>query len=233
MGFLGIFSIVKGFFGGVTNSPLKTWGTIIFAALIGFAFGNYHATQHAVRDAAEVVADHAAREMAAATGALIKQGERQLVANVKDAVVGRRADDHAFATLSKAALDAERDKLAAFKALAEERQQRRVMEIHNDPLPNAAPSACPESVPFSWPGSVRVLLDVVAGAIPGPDSADSAADAPATGRAARAAPDPREAPRLTPDDVAQGYGALGQHDRVCVGRLTALQTWVRERFSDR
>lgn len=222
----GGFSIVKGFFGDVTSgSPAKVWGTIVFAALVGFAFGNYRATQHAVKDAAEVVADHAAREMAAATGALIKQGERQKVAVEKDIVVARRSDDHAFATLSKTALDAQRDKDNAFRALAIERAKPR--ETHD------APPSCPEPVPFSWPGSVRVLLDTVAGAVPGPDSADSPADADTAGRTSRTAPAAGEAARLTPDDVAQGYGALSAHDRVCRGRLTALQTWVLERFADR
>lgn len=229
MPFLGVFSLIKGFFGGITGGdPLKTWGTIIFAALIGFAFGNYHATQHAVKDAAEVVADHAAREMAAATGALIKQDAAQKTATKKDIVVARHADDHAFATLSKAALDAQRDKDAVDKALAVERAKPK--EIHD-----AAPvqASCPEPVPFSWPGSVRVLLDTVSGAVPGPDTADSAADAGAAGRSSRAPAPTGEAARLTPDDVAQGYGALSAHDRVCRARLTAWQDWWRERFADR
>jgi hypothetical protein len=229
MPFLAIFSVIKGFFGGITGGdPLKTWGTIIFAALIGFAVGNYHATQRAVKDAAEVVADHAAREMAAATGALLQQHAAQKTATDKDVVIARHADDHAFATLSKSALDAQHDKDLAFKALAVERAKPR--EIHSE---TPIPASCPEPVDFSWPGSVRVLLDTVAGAIPGSDPADSAADAPAAGRAARSAPAAGEAARLTPDDVAQGYGALSAHDRVCRARLTAWQDWWRERFSQR
>lgn len=234
---MGALAIVKGFFGGAVSSPLKTWGTIIFAALIGFAAGNYQATQHAVRDAAKAaadsVADHAARELAAATGALatsITDGNKRVR---EAAALHRIADDQAVGSIAAERDAARRDLDAARRLLAAERAKRDAQPKKE--IADAA-NATPVPVGFDpclFSPDVRRVLDQASGAddSPGDPGADGRGAGPgASGGSAASPTTATEAPELSCDQLAEGYAALGAWGREVLGGLRAWQQWYRDSF---
>jgi hypothetical protein len=224
----------------IAGFNLKTIAQYLLVGTICFAAGNYFASQRAVNAAAAAAAnatakivdhvlDRAAREQAVATGALIEHEKKQQTAFIAEIAASSHAADHARRTVRDTEESARRDLTSLRSALATERVAR-AARVSTPTKPEII-NACPSAVPFSLPGSVRVRLDTAAGAITATDRnnaaiTDTAGAVGASGNAsASSAP-----PDLSIDELAEGYGSLGQHDRVCVGKLTALQDWIRERL---
>jgi hypothetical protein len=154
------------------NLVLRVAAAALLAAL-GFAAGNYVATQRAVaqatKAAADAVLDHSAREMAAATAALIAHQDEMQKKIVADAKVGRAADDAAHARLTAARDRARADAAAARALLDKAMETNRALEnsqlaMLDTLLPaSGSPPAPAVARACGFTGATRRLLDHAAG----------------------------------------------------------------------
>lgn len=157
------------------NGSLTRWGMIAGAAglifLTGVGVGNVRATRTFVAQ----VQDRADKEIAAKTGALFVQWKAENAAlsqHLKeDAALGRRADDTAVATLTKARDDARHDAALALQQLNNNAGASRVSLGVPAPAVNSERKnfvevsnvACPETRPFTFGPDARRLLNNAAG----------------------------------------------------------------------
>lgn len=127
-----------------------------FLMMIGFAGGNYHATQRALN---EQLADAAIHE-AKVEGDLFKAYKGKItdlkVHVAEDKAKDQTAGTHAATFVAAAKTAADRDHDAAIAQIAKEKPK----EIVNASL------SCPPVVPFSFSPDTRRLLDTAAGATP-------------------------------------------------------------------
>lgn len=181
-----------------------TYGAVLALAFtLGLATGNSWATKHALEIQAEANKDWRERIMADHAAKIAAANARiaELTAN------DQAADDEAVRIVRVEDTSARDAYEAAITQLANEKEQ--------------ANAVC-NARSFAFSPATRELLDRAAGAAPGPGDSDTAAPAPG---AASGADEPAAA--LTPDELANGYAALGRHDRECMARLSAWQEWWR------
>jgi hypothetical protein len=126
-----------------------------------------------------------------------------------DAVRAGAAGDKAHGAIAQGRESARADHDAGLDQLPKEKQAHARDNVLERPL-------------FS--GAARIVLDRAAGAIDpaGPSPAASAGGDHGADAAAQAAPG------LAPDELYTGYLNLAEHDRVCVSRLAAAQSWMRD-----
>lgn len=208
---------------------VKQIATFALVFLAGFAIGNYHATQRAVRQVAEIISDRDAREQAAATRALIEWKNKTEKAVMVAMEEQRISDNAAHASLEAGLGKAKRDADAARALLARERVTSADLRKQNDDMVHTlipvAPVA-PDAGPLICGGAdTRRVLDQASGAR---DSAAVAGNRDSPSEAARSADaEASKGPELTCDQLLAGYVNLSEWGRGIASQLEALQTWER------
>lgn len=176
------------FAGWVGSSPtMRKILAFGFVLLIGFAWGNYHATERALKQKES----EAAAEEAKTTGDLFTAYKGKLtdlkVHLAEDRARDQGADTHAAVSLAKATTAAQSDHDVAIVQIAKDVNQEKAKEIIN------VSAACPPVESFHFSPDTRRVLDQAAGAIF--SSGPTNGGAPASGSVRRIAP--AAAARLT------------------------------------
>lgn len=171
-----IDGIVK-FAGLIGGSPIiRKILAFGFVLLIGFAWGNYHATQRALeeKDTADTaIFAKTTGDLAKAYTGKVKEIEHHLA---EDRLKDQGADKHAAVAIAAATGSAKADYAAAVVQITKEIAQERAKEIVN------VSTSCPPVEPFRFSPDTRRLLNAAAAAPPVPGPTDSGAPLPGSVR---------------------------------------------------
>ena len=220
---LGIATAALGFIGRVPHSLVLKAAIVGLAFTIGLGLGNHWATRGALERQRVDLLRYAADREAAVGEAYAKAATEHNKKLAEERERAAKADEASHTVYQAGLVAAARARANAERVLESERANLTKLTETNDGLRkvNELLVAMPADPGCVLSYRVRLALDAASGATPDSDAGDPA-PGPASGidgSAAAASP-------ITCQQLASGYAALGEHDRLMRAWVMAWQAWA-------